>query len=315
MINRRSVRIKTMQTIYAFECASNAQKKTYENYLEQSIHGVKSQYLYILLVIREIANFVEKDAQIKAKKFIKSTTDKNFNTKFLSNTFIQYLNHDEEFLKEIKQLNIQQFINEEEIRDLYKIFIETPEYNNYINNNLEFNNEEDKKIISFLFEKFLLENEDFLAAIEEHFINWNDDATLVVDAVQDAIKKSKNELAFHLEKQKIKSKIDELSLFGRDLFVKTIESKDECLQIIEPKLKNWDKDRLATIDVIILRMSITEFLEFPSIPTKVTINEYLDIAKEYSTPKSKDFINGILDKTMQELLGNGKIKKLGRGLV
>lgn len=315
MINRRSVRIKTMQTIYAFESGAETNSKSYETYLQQSIHGVKNQYLYILLVIREIANFVELAAQIKANKFIKTQEDKDFNTKLLSNTFIQYLNHDEEFLSEIKKQHIQQYINEEEIRNLYKEFIETPAYQTYIHSPKEFDATEDKKIISFLFQDFLLSNESFLNTIEETFINWNDDAMLVVDAVKEAIKKSKNELAFHIEKQNVKSKIEELSEFGKNLFQSTIENKEQYLKIIEPKLKNWDKDRLATIDVIILRMAIAEFLEFQSIPIKVTINEYLDIAKEYSTPKSKDFINGVLDKTMQELKAQNKIHKTGRGLV
>jgi N utilization substance protein B len=315
MINRRSVRIKTMQTIYAFESAESPFINQYEKYLQNSIHAVKEQYLYILLVIREIANFVEQDAQIKANKFIKSKADKDFNTKLLSNTFVQYLNHDEEFLNEIKKLNISQYINEEEIRSYYKKFIETDAYQAYLNQASEFDVQEDKKIITFLFEEFLLQSETFLNNIEEQFINWNDDATLIVDAVQDAIKKSKNELAFHIEKQNVKSKIDELSKFGQDLFITTIQNKEAYLQIIEPKLKNWDKDRLAILDVIILRMAIAEFLEFPSIPLKVSINEYLDIAREYSTPKSKDFINGVLDKTMQELKSEDKIKKTGRGLI
>jgi N utilization substance protein B len=315
MINRRSVRIKTMQALYAFQSSDTQAAGSFEQYLSKSIQSVKEQYLFILLYIREIANFVERDAGIKAKKFIPTEEDKKFNTKLLSNTFIQYLNHDEEFLKEIKKAGTRLLIDEDEVRDFYKKFRETEAYKSYLNNQKEFDIEEDKKIISFLFDGFLLTNEHFLDIMDETFINWNDDAFLVVEAVREAISKSKNELSFHIEKQSVKSKIEELTQFGKDLFYAVINNKKEYLQLIEPKLNNWDTDRLAVLDVLILRMALAEFLNFPSIPVKVTMNEYLDIAKEYSTPRSKDFVNGILDKIMQELKAADKLHKTGRGLL
>jgi len=133
--------------------------------------------------------------------------------------------------------------------------------------------------------------------------------------VQEVIQKSKNELKLHLEKGNLKDKFKELTQFGIDLFNETVNHKKEHQQLIEPKLKNWEADRLAVIDVILIRMAVSEFLYFPSIPVKVTINEYLDIAKEYSTPKSKDFINGVLDSLMRDMKKNEQIQKSGRGLL
>jgi N utilization substance protein B len=133
--------------------------------------------------------------------------------------------------------------------------------------------------------------------------------------VHEVIQKSKNQLKLHLEKGNLKDKFKELTQFGIDLFNETISNKKEHYKIIEPKLKNWETDRLAIIDVILIRMAVSEFLYFPSIPVKVTINEYLDIAKEYSTPKSKDFINGVLDSLMREMKTNGQLNKTGRGLL
>ncbi|MEZ5036324.1 MAG: transcription antitermination factor NusB [Chitinophagales bacterium] len=315
MINRRSVRVKTMQALYAFQSSDTQSTSDFEQYLIKSIQSVKEQYLFILLYIREIANYVEHDAHIKAKKYIQTETDKQFSTKLLSNTFVQYLNHNEEFQKEIKKSNTQLFINVDEVRKFYKKFSETATYKKYLQNDSEFNIEEDQKIISFLFNTVLLEDEHFLEIIEEFFINWNDDALLVVDAVREAIKKSKNELALHIGKQNVKSKIDELTKFGKDLFFNVIHKKEEYIGLIEPKLKNWETDRLAMLDVLIMRMALSEFIDFPSIPVKVTMNEYLDIAREYSTSKSKDFINGVLDKIMQELKAKNQLNKTGRGLL
>lgn len=304
-----------MQYLYAFETTQQLPASHFINHLEKSILSVKDQYLYILLTIREVANFVEKDAKIKASKHIKNDSDKNFNTKLLSNVIIQYLNNDIEFELEIKNAKTASLLDEDDIRRLYKIFTETKEYNEYLNNGTEFNVEEDKAIVSFLLNNIIIEDEIFATNIEELFTNWQDDAEYVVEAVQEVIQKSKNELKLHLEKGNLKDKFKELTQFGIDLFNETVNHKKEHQQLIEPKLKNWEADRLAVIDVILIRMAVSEFLYFPSIPVKVTINEYLDIAKEYSTPKSKDFINGVLDSLMRDMKKNEQIQKTGRGLL
>lgn len=304
-----------MQYLYAFETTQQLPASHFINHLEKSILSVKDQYLYILLTIREVANFVEKDAKIKASKHIKNDSDKNFNTKLLSNVIIQYLNNDKEFELEIKNAKTASLLDEDDIRRLYKIFTETKEYSEYLNNGTEFNVEQDKAIVSFLLNNIIIEDEIFATNIEELFTNWQDDAEYVVEAVQEVIQKSKNELKLHLEKGNLKDKFKELTQFGIDLFNETVNHKKEHQQLIEPKLKNWEADRLAVIDVILIRMAVSEFLYFPSIPVKVTINEYLDIAKEYSTPKSKDFINGVLDSLMRDMKKNEQIHKTGRGLL
>jgi N utilization substance protein B len=315
MITRRSVRIKAMQYIYAYETTDASQISLFQGYLEKSILSVKDQYLFLLLTISEIANFVEKDAKIKASKYLKNEKDKNFNTKFLSNMLIQYLHHDAEFSLEIKNASIHALIDEDNIRHLYKKLSESDTYQTYLNNGTEFNAEEDRNIVAFLLNNIILEDEVFTQNMEEHFTNWMDDAEYVVEAVHEVIFKSKSKLKLHLDKGSLKDKFKEINQFGIDLFNETVSNKKEHNQLIEPKLKNWDSDRLAVVDVILIRMALSEFLYFPSIPVKVTINEYLDIAKEYSTPKSKDFINGVLDSMMKDLTQNGQLQKTGRGLL
>lgn len=194
-------------------------------------------------------------------------------------------------------------------------FIASSEYEAYLHNGTEFSIEEDKKIVAFLLNNIILENVIFTQNMEEHFTNWMDDAEYVVEAVHEVIYKSKSKLKLHLDKGSLKDKFKEINQFGIDLFNETVRHKKEHQKLIEPKLKNWETDRLATIDVILIRMALSEFLYFPSIPVKVTINEYLDISKEYSTPKSKDFINGVLDSLMKDLKNNNQLNKTGRGLL
>lgn len=304
-----------MQYIYAFDTTQNTPAAQFQTLLEKSILSVKDQYLYILLTIREVANFVEKDAKIKASKYIKSDRDKSFNTKLLSNVLVQFLNNDKEFLTEIKNAQTSALLDEDNIRQLYKKLTESPEYNDYLENGKEFDLEEDRAVVTFLLDSILLEDDVFTANTEEIFTNWMDDAEYVIEAVHEVIQKSKHELKLHLEKGSLRDKFKELSQFGLDLFHQTTEHKKEHLKLIEPKLKNWESERLAVVDMILIRMAVTEFLYFPSIPVKVTINEYLDIAKEYSTPKSKDFINGVLDSLMKEMKSNDQIHKTGRGLI
>ncbi len=233
----------------------------------------------------------------------------------MSNTIVQFLNNNKEFEIEIKKGNIISFLDEDSIRQLYKKLVETEEYENYLANGTEFNGEEDRAIITFLLDYIILEDDIFINNTEELFTNWMDDAEFVIEAVHEVIQKSKNELKLHLEKASIKDKFKELTQFGIDLFNETISNKKEHHKLIEPKLKNWETDRLAVIDVILIRMALSEFLYFPSIPVKVSINEYLDIAKEYSTPKSKDFINGVLDSLMRDMKSNDQFNKTGRGLI
>lgn len=315
MISRRSVRIKTMQVIYAYERSENVPVYHFDNLLEKNILSTQGLYLYMLLIIREVANFVETESIVKAKKLLPTTEDKNFNTKLLSNLLIQYLNHDEEYREAIKKDNLVKYIDEVIIRKLFKQLVESEAYEAYLANTGEFDYEVDRKLISYLFEEIMLTDEVFISHLEEEWPVWDDDAELVVSAVRDVIRKSKHELKLQLQKHNLKEKFTELLDFSAKLFHKVLENKEEHEVLIAEKLRNWEADRLAILDNILLRMALAELLFFPSIPVKVTINEYIDIAKEYSTPKSKEFINGVLDKIMKELREKGVIVKTGRGLI
>jgi N utilization substance protein B len=159
--------------------------------------------------------------------------------------------------------------------------------------------------------RFLKHKESFTDILEDAFPNWVDDKSLILGALKKTFKalplKEGWLRDFYPDAQTVQQ-------FGENLFIKTVSNREELKQIITPKLKNWKIDRLALIDKLCLEMAIVEFMHFPTIPVKVTINEYVDLSKRYSTDNSKEFINGLLDKVKVDLLANGKIIKQGRGL-
>ena len=148
----------------------------------------------------------------------------------------------------------------------------------------------------------MLPNEHFISHVEEHFINWDDDAEMMNVLMLNFLQKPGS---YNFNEFVSKEKWD----FAKGLLETTIDKKEVSMELLKPKLKNWDADRIAALDLIIIEMGISEFLFFETIPTRVTINEYIDLAKDYSTPQSGQFINGILDNIHKELTAEGKINK------
>ena len=188
------------------------------------------------------------------------------------------------------------------IKKLYHLLTESTEYNIYISNPAR-EKQSERKILEFILAELMIGNEDFVSHIEENYINWDDDGEMVIQLLESYIQKP--------------GSIDFSKLLGDDkeLFAKTLLStvleKDEHLQsLIIPKLKNWDPERIAVLDMVMMKMGVAEFLYFETIPPKVTINEYIDLAKEYSTQQSGQFVNGILDNIHKELMQQGKMQKV-----
>jgi len=173
---------------------------------------------------------------------------------------------------------------------------------------------DDRKFIEKLFNKIILVAEDLYIELEEKSIYWNDDLDFVVPMVIKTLKRF-NELSGADQALMPMFKDQEDRDFAKDLLRKSILNHDELRQLIKEHSKNWDVERIAFMDILIMQLAITEFLYFPSIPTKVTLNEYIELSKFYSTEKSRNFINGILDKTLKDLKQSEKITKLGRGLI
>ena len=210
---------------------------------------------------------------------------------------------------EIKKLGFLAALDEDIAKRFYKDFSKTDGYKAYIES--EDSNDSHCKILLELY-KFLRASELFNELMEDTYPNWLDDKSLIVGVVKRSIKALPAAENFY---ESYYPDDDTIYNFGETLLNKVYTNDVYLQEVIQPALKNWDMDRLAIIDMILLKMAISEFLEFKSIPTKVTLNEYVDIAKNYSTAKSKDFVNGILDRILKKLDQEGKIKKEGRGLV
>ena len=199
------------------------------------------------------------------------------------------------------------------IRNLYLEIIESEEYKNYMALE-ESSYKADKEIVIDICEKIFPYNEFLTQVLEEQSIFWNDDVEFALSMIIKTIGKAKRTSTNGLEILDL-YKSDEDIEFVNILFKKTINNYSENLKLIEKFTDNWDIDRIALIDIVIMQMAITELMEFPSIPSKVTLNEYIDLAKYYSTSKSGVFINGILDKVMANLKSDNKMTKRGRGLI
>jgi transcription antitermination protein NusB len=192
-------------------------------------------------------------------------------------------------------------LDEDLLKKTYQRLVESEEYKDYLA--LEARDKRsEKEILEFIFTQLMLPNEDFINHIEELFINWDDDADMMNILVQNFLQKPHS---YDFNEFVSKEKME----FAKNLLETTIEKKEISMELLKPKLKNWDAERIASLDLIIIQMGISEFLYFETIPTKVTINEYIDLAKEYSTPQSGQFINGILDNIHKELTADGKIHK------
>ena len=303
MISRRNIRVKVMQLLYIIESAKDPECfKNLVQQLENNFKKTGELFVYLIYFLTEVAKYAEQDARIKANKNITSFEDLNVNTKIAGNQILWQILELPAIQEAIKNQKPETIIDRELVKKIYQNMAVSSEYKNYILVQSR-DARQEKAILLFIFNQFILPNEDFEAHIEDYFPNWQDDGGLMMQFITEIIQKP-NSSSFPelLSKDKW--------MFAKDLLVTAIEKKAYTMDMIKPKLNNWDAERIALLDMIIMRLGVCEFLYFETIPTKVTINEYIDIAKEYSTPQSGHFVNGILDSIHKELLAAGKIEKI-----
>lgn len=268
-----------------------------------------SLFLYNLLVFSRVTARSVKDADRRAARHLPTEEDKRFTPKIFENALMQSLNRNIQFNKEVDLRKLRGRLNEDSIRLMYSEFSKTESYSEYILQE-ELTDEDHCQMLLDCY-RFLSKNGHFIDLMEETFPNWIDDSSLVIGATKKVIKAtplSENFLDEH------RPDADAEYAFGDTLLKRMIIEDERLLGLVEPILKNWDAERLAILDMILIKMALCEFLYFPSIPAKVTLNEYVEIAKVYSTDKSKEFINGIMDRLLKQLSDEGKIRKEGRGL-
>lgn len=314
MLNRRHIRIKVMQSIFAMHQNGSDNIEKEEKFLYYSIDNILDLYLLMLSTLIEIAQKEVNLLEQAKNKHLATAADRNANTKFVDNAIFKILSTNHSLLQAIENRKINNWtMNDDYIILLLKAIKESDLYNHYMRNRTN-TFEEDQEFIVSLFTEVIAANDKFYDYLEDFKLTWVDDIPMVNTQIVKQLKslKSKDDNSFYVPKL---YKDNEDKDFVSDLFRKTILNEKDLAKEYIDKTPNWDTERIAEIDTIILKMAICEFLKFPSIPVKVTINEYLEIAKEYSTPKSSIFINGILDNLVKEFQTNNRLNKTGRGLM
>jgi N utilization substance protein B len=302
MISRRNIRVNVMQTLYAIDNINNEMGQPERlKLLRNKINDSQNLLAYLIYFITETARFAETDAHQKASKHLPTEQDLNINTKISGNELVWKTIENKTFVQVVHQQKFEHLINQDLLKKMYNKLVVSDEYADYIELQAR-EKKSEKKILEYILNQLLLPNEDFIQHIEELFINWDDDGELMQTLVMNYFNKP-NDFNF----ANILS--DEKRKFSEDLLETVIDKHEYVMELIKPKLKNWDADRIASLDLIILQMGVCEFLFFETIPTKVTINEYIDIAKAYSTVQSGQFVNGLLDNIHKELTAENKIVK------
>ena len=310
MVSRRSIRIKVMQLLYSLDRDPSIGHKELLNRYDRSVDLAYESLIFNLFLLQEIIHQSVADRDTRHAKLRPAPDDLAWNAKLYDNELVQSLVHNKALRTYYDTHHFSARVDQDLMLKLYNTFSKSPEYKNYVLGDTDTNAHRE-----YLLEIYreLRKNEIFEEIVDDQYSFWQEDKSLVVGALKKILKQlpEANERFFEEYLPDKDTVID----FGRRLIEVTMEQAPELESLIEPTLKNWDMERLAVLDVIIIKMALVEFLYFPTIPTKVTLDEYVDISKEYSTPKSKDFVNGILDKLMKTLLEEGKIKKEGRGLL
>ncbi|WP_304198495.1 transcription antitermination factor NusB [Flavobacterium alvei] len=303
-----------MQSIYAMHQNGSDNLEKEEKFLFYSIDAIQDLYLIMLSSLIEICKkesvFLHKSSQ----KHLATPQERKPNEKFIKNAIFQILAENNSLSIALETRKIDNWaLNDDYILILLDAVKKSKLYANYMSNAVN-TFEEDKEFIVNLFEQVIVPNEKLYDYLEDNKLTWIDDIPVVNTEIIKQLRAIKAVEGGNFRVVKL-FKDNEDKDFVRDLFRKTILNEKELAKEYVDKTPNWDSERIAEIDTIILKMAICELLKFPSIPVKVTLNEYLELAKEYSTPKSSVFINGILDNLVKELQASNRIQKVGRGLM
>jgi len=310
MLSRRSVRVKVMQLLYAQDRDSLLKDKEIINAYHDEVNRSYELFLFNLYIIMRVANCSTIDGTKRKSKHLPNEVDKIFTNKLFTNEIVSGISDNKILIKKFGDLKFESKVNDDYITKIYDEFAKKDEYLDFLKNEYD-----RTQVIELLLElyRFCRQDEYFNEMIEDSYYNWLDDKSLAVGSVKKFLKALPSD-GHELVDSFVPDEETTIE-FGLNLLKTVMKNKEANMQVIIPVLENWDHERLAIIDTIFLRMALSELLDFSTIPSKVTLNEYVELAKQYSTIKSKEFINGILDKLMKDLQEKGELNKEGRGLV
>jgi transcription antitermination protein NusB len=312
MINRRHIRVKVMQSVYAMLQSHNDDIIREEKFLKNSVLKLYELYVLNLQLLVEVQKLAARKIALSKKKILATKEELNPNNKFLENKIINSISESVSLEGFIALNNLNNWeLDGEYVKIIFEQLLQSDLYKNYLNTD-EDSYKIDKAFVISFFKEIIAPNDKLAEYFEDTMISWVDDIPFVNTWLVRTLSKQKEDNAFILGSL-YKDEDDEN--FVSKIFTKTVLKHKEYERDIEDKTPNWETDRIADIDMILIKMAITEFVNFPSIPTRVTINEYIEISKDYSTEKSSYFINGVLDKISKEFIKSKRIVKIGRGLL
>jgi N utilization substance protein B len=288
-----------MQVLYMVETETQG---TPAGLLQKEFDKTRNLFVFLVHLLHQVALYAEVEAGQRASKNLPNASDLTVNTKLAGNSIVWQTMESDNFKKAIEIVKPQQWIQDDIVKSIFRSLSETPTYLSYINEQSR-DKAKDKDILKFIFGNLIIESENILEYIAEHFTNWEDEGDVMIGFIMNYLQKP-NAVDF------LDLVGDEKNKFATDLLKTAIDKKIITEDIIKPKLNNWDPERIAMIDMILLRLGVCELLYFDTIPTKVTINEYIDLGKEYSTEQSGHFVNGILDNIHKEMVASGRIQKI-----
>ena len=303
MLSRRSIRVKAMQVLFAKNRDEALDLPKALKLYWASIDQTFEMFLLNLYMLIEVAKGSLEDELTRKSKYLPKADDKQFQAKLFRNDIMSFLVNNKKLNQKFEALDFKNTVDNDMVQKIYSYFSKEEQYINYWNSNTTL--DDDIEMLLELY-RFCRANEFFNEMMEDHYYMWSNEKSIVIGTVKKVIKDKSLEDSFYLEYYPDKETTKE---FGEALLIKTDESEESLNKMIVPNLQNWDKDRVTILDMILIKMAITEFLNFDTIPPKVTLNEYVELSKTYSTEKSKEFVNGVLDKILKELEEEGRINK------
>jgi len=313
MLNRRHIRTKVMQVIYSLKRSDDLNLVSEEKFLVSSMDSMYSLYLLMLSLLTKVHERAKDQQEKSQQKHLLTSEDLNPNMKFIQNQIFIQLSESQSIKNAIKNYKVDNWeLDNEYVEVIFKAILESTIYKAYMSSKTSFN--KDRQFVIDVFKEVIAPNDKLYDYLEDRNLTWLDDLPVVNTALVKLLNRSKVGISDTYFTPGLFKDVEDKE-FGISLLRNTVSNLDSYTEEISLKTQNWDKDRIADIDFVLLQMAICEFREFPSIPTKVSINEYIEIAKEYSTPKSNVFINGVLDKIVKEYGENNSLNKIGRGLM
>lgn len=308
MINRTLLRLKVLHAVYAYYKGHHANVSVTQREFLKSVSKAYELYFYLLQLMIEVTHYAEVVIETRKNRLRPSEEDLRPNTRFVDNKFVQQLRGNTEMKKYVVENKLSWANNQDTIKEIYQQITTSVYYTNYMSSETTGYNE-DKNLWRKIFNKLILPSEEFWNYLEDQSIYWVDDLETIVSFVEKTIKKFLQDTE---EEQPLLPMFNDKKdiNFAEKLLKETINNEQKYKELIDEYSQNWELDRIAFMDTIIMQMAIAELSTFPDIPISVTLNEYLEIAKNYSTEKSATFINGVLDQIIKELKAKNQLIKI-----